>query len=116
MVLDRGDLVWVQLNPVEGSEQGGLRPALILSPRIINERSAILMVAPVTTRKLDRIYPFEVLVRAPDGGLELDSKVLLLHTRSIDRGRIKGRIGSLSGPVMDEVNAAINLVMGLEDI
>lgn len=79
--LPRGAVVRVRLNPIEGSEQSGERPALIVSPDFINERSPVVIVAAITSRKTDLVYPTEVLIEPSDGGLPLLSKVML-HLRS----------------------------------
>jgi mRNA interferase MazF len=58
--LRRGDVVRVQLSPVIGSEQAGARPALVISPDVINEHSPVILIAPLTSKKTERVYPFEV--------------------------------------------------------
>ncbi len=65
----RGDIVRVRLSPVEGSEHAGERPALVLSPNVINEHSPVILIAALTSKKVDRVYPFEVLIAPPEGGL-----------------------------------------------
>ena len=109
----RGEIVRVRLDPVEGSEQGGERPALILSPDVINEHSPVVLIASITTKKTERVYPFEVLVLPPDGGLKQRSKVLLMQMRSIDRRRLTGYYGTLSLESMILVEAAIKVATGL---
>lgn len=81
--VSRGDVIRVRLDPVEGSEQAGERPAVVISPDIINQYSPVVIVAAITSKKTDKIYPFEVLINPPEGGLTEKSKVLLLHIRSI---------------------------------
>ncbi|MGI4790120.1 MAG: type II toxin-antitoxin system PemK/MazF family toxin [Janthinobacterium lividum] len=61
--LKRGDVVRVRLNPTELSEQNGERPALVLSPNIINRHSPIILIAPLTSKKTERVFPFEALIR-----------------------------------------------------
>ncbi len=92
----RGDVLRVRFDPTEGSEQAGERPALVISPDIINERAPIILVAPLTTRKTERVYAFEALIEPPEGGLLQRSKVMLLHVRGIDKARITGSYGTLS--------------------
>jgi mRNA interferase MazF len=59
--------VRVPLSPVVGSEQAGERSALVLSPDVINEHSPIILVAPLTTKKTERVYPFEAVIEPPEG-------------------------------------------------
>jgi len=109
----RGEIVRVRLDPVEGSEQAGERPALVISPDLVNRHSPVVIVAAVTSRKTSRVYPFEAVIEPPDGGLEVRSKVLLLHLRSIDRRRITGTYGDLSQEAMRRVEEAIRIATGL---
>jgi mRNA interferase MazF len=109
----RGEIVRVRLDPVEGSEQGGERPALILSPDVINEHSPVVLIASITTKKTERVYPFEVLILPPEGGLKQRSKVLLMQLRSIDKRRLTGFHGSLSLASMTLVEGAVKVATGL---
>ena len=111
--LKRGDVVRVRLDPTEGSEQAGERPALILSPDIINRHSPIILIAPITSKKTERIYPFEALVEPGEGGLPMRSKVLLMQTRSLDKSRLLGYYGCLSNSAMLEVDQALKIAAGL---
>ena len=109
----RGDVVRVRLDPVEGSEQGGERPALVLSPDVVNEHSPVLLVASITSRKVERVYPFEAAIAPPDGGLAIPSKVMLMQLRSIDKRRICGRYGSIAPTTMTRVEEALRVATGL---
>jgi len=111
--LKRGDVIRVSLNPVVGSEQGGERPALIVSPDPINRSSPVILVASITSKKVDRVYPFETLIEPPDGGLSLRSKVMLTHMRSIDKSRVCGHYGSLKPETMLLVEGALKIATGL---
>lgn len=111
----RGDVVRVRFDPVEGSEQAGERPALVLSPDLINEHSPVILIAAITSRKTERIYPFEALIEPNDGGLPLRSKVLLMQTRAIAKSRVIGRYGQLSDDTMQRVEAALKVATGLRD-
>jgi mRNA interferase MazF len=101
---------------VKGSEQGGERPVLVLSPDIINDYAPVLVVAAITSRKTDRVYPFEAGLRPPEGGLQRPSKVMMLHVRGIARERIVGRCGSLSAEALARVDAALRIATGLEGV
>jgi len=111
--LKRGDVVRVRFDPVEGHEQAGVRPALVLSPDLINEHYSVILVAAITSKRLDTILPMEVSIDAPEGGLKTDSKVMLLQTRSIDKRRVIGRYGSLSDTTLRSVDKALAIVTGL---
>jgi len=112
--VSRGDVIRVRLDPVEGSEQAGERPAIVISPDIINQYSPVVIVAAITSKKTEKIYPFEVLINPPEGGLTKKSKVLLLHIRSIDKRRIVGSYGKLSENVMKEIDEALRIATGLK--
>ena len=112
----RGDIVRVRLSPVEGSKKFGQRPALVISPDLINEHSPVILIAAITSKKVNRIYPFEVGVRPPDGGLSLPSKILLMHTRSIDKRRLIGFYGRVTDETMAKVDEALKIVTGLTHI
>ena len=103
----------VRLDPVEGSEQGGERPALVLSPDVINEHSPVVLVASITSRKTEKIYPFEAAITPPEGGLSLPSKVMLMRIRSIDKTRIHGRYGCVESQTMKRVEEALRVAAGL---
>ncbi len=109
----RGDIVRVRFDPTRGSEQAGERPALVLSPDFINERAPVIIVAPLTTRKTERVYPFEALIEPPEGGVTQRSKVLLLHIRGVDKTRIMGVYGVVGEEVMAQVEAALRIATGL---
>jgi len=112
----RGDILRARLSPIEGSEQGGERPVLVLSPDLINEHASVILVAALTSRKTDRLYPFEALIEPQEGGLTQRSKVMLLHIRSIDKRRILGYYGRVSDEVMARVDEALRIATGLTPV
>jgi mRNA interferase MazF len=111
--LRRGDIVRTVFDPVRGHEQSGVRPALVLSPEIINEHYSTVMVAPITSTPLDFDLPIEVQIRAPEGGLKKDSRIMLLQIRCIDKSRILGSYGSATEETMAKVDTALTIVTGL---
>jgi mRNA interferase MazF len=111
--LSRGDVVRLRLDPVEGSEQGGERPAIVISPDFINERSPVITVASITSRKTDRVFPFEALIEPPEGGLSVRSKVMLMQLRSVDKSRVVGRYGAVSEKTMADVEEALKIATGI---
>ena len=111
--LRRGDVVRIRLDPVEGSEQAGERPGLVVSPDLINQHSPVVLIAPITSQKTEKIYPFEALIDAPEGGLKQRSKVLLMQLRAIDRRRVAGRYGTVTPETMRSVDEAVRIAVGL---
>lgn len=109
----RGEIVRVRLDPAVGSEQAGERPALVISPDLINERSPVVLIAAITSQKTERVFPFEALVEPPDGGLARRSKVMLMHLRSVDKERLVGRYGRICEQTMQRVEEALKVAAGL---
>jgi mRNA interferase MazF len=105
----RGEVYWVNLDPTIGSEIAKTRPAVVISNDIGNQYSARVTVAPLTSQGTERVYPFEALVPAGEGGLSQASKVLLDQVRSIDKQRLGRRTGALPPERMLEVDRAIRL-------
>ena len=109
----RGDVLTVRLDPVEGSEQGGTRPVLVVSNDVLNEALPVLTVAVITSRKVERVFPTEVLIVPPDGGLRKPSKVLLYQLRTISKDRISGKMGTVSERAMSAIDHAISIALDL---
>jgi mRNA interferase MazF len=112
----RGDIYLVSFDPTLGSEIKKTRPALVLQNDIANEHSPITIVAAITSRVNDPLYPTEVLIQPPEGGLTLPSVVLLNQIRSIDKQRLARHLGMLTEQTMELVNQAIQISLGLIDI
>lgn len=109
----RGEVYWVRLDPVVGSEIAKTRPAVIISNDIGNEFSARVIVAPLTTGGLERVYPFEVLIPAHEGGLPQASKVVLDQIRTLDKQRLGQRLGLLPPERMRAVDLAIRVSLAV---
>jgi mRNA interferase MazF len=103
----RGDIYRVNLDPTLGTEIAKSRPALIISNDVGNQYSERVIVAPLTSQHTDRVYPFEVLIAAGEGGLSRPSKALLDQIRSIDKRRLQKRLGAVPPVRMAEVDQAI---------
>ena len=114
--LRRGDIVWVRLDPTFGSEQAGERPALVISPELINQHSPVVLVAAITSRKVDKVYPFEALIEPPEGGLQVRSKVLLMQLRAVDKQRLTGVLGQISRQTMSSVEKSLQIATGLTPV
>jgi mRNA interferase MazF len=106
-------VVRVRLDPAEGSAQAGSRPALVLSPDLINEHSPVILIAAITSKKTNRVYPFEALLSPREGGLAERSKVLLMQLRSVDKRRLLGVLGSVVPETMARVEEALKIATGL---
>jgi mRNA interferase MazF len=102
----------VRLDPVEGSEQGGERPGLVISPDFINRHSPVVLVAAITSRKTEKIYPFEALLEPGESGLPERSKVLLMHLRSLDLRRITGCYGTVGAATLERIESALRVAVG----
>ncbi|MCL5287076.1 MAG: type II toxin-antitoxin system PemK/MazF family toxin [Acidobacteria bacterium] len=109
----RGDVFLVSFDPTLGAEIRKTRPALVLQNDVGNDHSPITIVAAISSKFELPLYPVEVLVKVPEGGLSLDSVVLLNQVRSIDRQRLVRRLGRLKPDTMAKVNTAIQISFGL---
>jgi mRNA interferase MazF len=109
----RGEVYWVALDPTVGTEIAKTRSAVVISNDVGNRYSDRVIVAPVTSQHTERVYPFEVLVHAGEGGLAHPSKVLLDQVRTVDKLRLRGRLGDLPDERMQEVDAAIRLSLAV---
>jgi len=112
----RGEVYLVNFDPTLGAEITKTRPALILQNDIANRYSPITIVAAITSRFDDQLYPTEVLVRSREGGLTTDSVVLLSQVRSIDKRRLVRSLGAVSSKTMEQVNRALLISLALIDI
>jgi mRNA interferase MazF len=112
----RGEIYLVNFDPTVGAEIRKTRPAMVLQNDVANEYSPITIVAAITSKFDERLYPTEVLITASGSGLAQDSVVLLNQIRSIDRQRLIRRLGNVSGNVMESVDRAIQVSLGLISI
>jgi len=112
----RGDIVYANLNPVIGSEQGGTRPVLVLQNDIGNRFSPTTIVAAITSKIRKAKLPTHVELKAGHYGLEKDSVVLLEQLRTIDKRRLKESIAHLDEKTMEKVNHGLAISVGLIEI
>ena len=108
----RGDIFTVDLEPTRGSEQGKVRPVVIIQNDVGNKYSPTVIVAAITSGE-ESVYPVEVKVKSPEGGLRKDSLVLLNQIRTVDKERLGRYCGRLSPVTMQRVDEAIKISLGL---
>lgn len=111
--IKRGDIFYADLSPVVGSEQGGLRPVLIIQNDIGNRYSPTVIAAAITSRVSKTRLPTHIDIYASQVGLAKDSVILLEQIRTLDKRRLKEKMGHLDDAVMDTVNTAIAISFGL---
>ncbi|MDI9459660.1 type II toxin-antitoxin system PemK/MazF family toxin [Candidatus Darwinibacter acetoxidans] len=109
----RGDIYYANLNPVIGSEQGGVRPVLILQNDIGNKYSPTTIVAAITSRIKKAKLPTHVELDSSNFALERDSVILLEQIRTIDKRRLKEKIAHLDEETMAQIDQALKISLGL---
>src|SRR5690606_15055849 len=112
----RGEIYYADLSPVVGSEQGGVRPVLVVQNDIGNKYSPTVIVAAITSQIHKGKLPTHVEISASDYGLPKDSVILLEQIRTIDKKRLKEKIGYLTPEMMEKVNEGLQISFGLIDI
>lgn len=113
MNIRRGDIYYADLSPVVGSEQGGLRPVLIVQNDVGNRHSPTVIAAAITSRLGKNKLPTHIDVPSLTSGLSKDSVILLEQIRTIDKQRLKEKMGHLDADTMTHVNDAIQVSFGL---
>ncbi len=113
LTVKRGDIYYADLSPVVGSEQGGLRPVLIVQNDVGNKYSPTVIAAAITSQVNKAKLPTHIEVFAEQYGLAKDSVVLLEQVRTIDKQRLKERMGRLDDTVMRRVDEALTISFGL---
>ena len=111
----RGEIYYADLSPVVGSEQGGVRPVLIVQNEIGNRHSPTVIAAAITSRLDKARLPTHINIRAADTGLAKDSVVLLEQIRTLDKRRLRERMGRVDGELMERIDAAIAVSFGLQN-
>lgn len=113
MTVRRGDIYYADLSPVVGSEQGGIRPVLIVQNDVGNKYSPTVIAAAITSQTGKSKLPTHIEVYADKYGLAKDSVILLEQIRTLDKKRLKEKMGHLDDNVMGRVNNAITVSFGL---
>lgn len=113
VVVKRGDIFYADLSPVVGSEQGGVRPVLVVQNDVGNKFSPTVIIAAVTSQINKAKLPTHIEIGADDYGLAKDSVILMEQIRTIDKRRLRERIGRLDEELMEKVNNALSVSFGL---
>ena len=113
MTVKRGDIFFADLSPVVGSEQGGERPVLIVQNNMGNLHSPTVIAAAITSSTYKATLPTHIGLRAGSCGLPKDSTVLLEQVRTIDKARLKSKMGELSERDMFKIDRALSVSLGL---
>ena len=114
MNIKRGDIFYADLSPVVGSEQGGIRPVLIVQNDVGNKYSPTVIAAAITSQQFKTKMPTHICVNASVCGLSKDSVVLLEQIRTLDKKRLKEKMGNLPERDMDRIDNALSVSIGLK--
>lgn len=110
----RGEVYLARLDPTEGSEQAGTRPVVIVSRDAINRYSPVVVICPFTDAvHVTRLYPSDVRVNAPEGGMVKDSVVLTLQVRAVAKRRLIRRLGALEPDTLQWIGNALKITLDL---
>ncbi|WP_091741943.1 MULTISPECIES: type II toxin-antitoxin system PemK/MazF family toxin [Marininema] len=115
MIVKRGDVYFADLSPVVGSEQGGVRPVLVIQNNIGNRFSPTVIIAAITAQIQKAKLPTHVEIDAKIYGFDRDSVILLEQIRTIDKQRLTDKITHLDDEMMSRVNEGLNISLGLID-
>ena len=115
MVVKRGDIFYADLSPVIGSEQGGTRPVLVVQNDVGNKFSPTVIVAAITSQINKAKMPTHIEISANEFGLLKDSVVLLEQVRTIDKKRLREKIGRLSDELITRVDEALGISFGITE-
>jgi mRNA interferase MazF len=113
VVIKRGDIYYADLSPVIGSEQGGVRPVLVVQNDVGNKYSPTVIAAAITSQINKAKLPTHIEIGALEYGLAKDSVILLEQIRTIDKRRLREKIGHLDEELMEKVNSALEISFGL---
>lgn len=113
MIIKRGDIYYADLRPVVGSEQGGVRPVLIIQNEAGNRHSSTVIVAAITSKMTKAKLPTHIELDSRRCEIMKDSIILLEQIRTIDKKRLKEKVCHLNGDIMDQVNYALMISLEL---
>ena len=116
MVIKRGDMFYADLSPVIGSEQGGVRPVLIIQNDVGNKHSPTVIAAAITSQTGKTKLPTHIEIEPKQSGLKAESVVLTEQIRTIDKSRLKEKIGHIDDEkIINQINNALGVSFGLEE-
>ena len=115
-LIQRGDIYYADLSPVVGSEQGGMRPVLIIQNDVGNHHSPTVIAAAITAKIQKPKLPTHVGITAKANGVERDSVILLEQVRTIDKQRLKDKVTHLVAEKMRQVDRALTISVGLQPV
>lgn len=115
MVVKRGDIFYADLSPVIGSEQGGTRPVLVVQNDVGNKFSPTVIIAAITSQINKAKLPTHIEINANDFGLAKDSVILLEQIRTIDKKRLREKIGRLDDELLIQVDEALGVSFGITE-
>jgi mRNA interferase MazF len=116
MVVKRGDMFYADLSPVVGSEQGGVRPVLIIQNDVGNKHSPTVIAAAITSQTGKTKLPTHIEIEPEQSGLKAESVVLTEQIRTIDKSRLKEKIGHIDDEkIINQINSALGVSFGLEE-
>ena len=113
-MVKRGDLFYADLTPVKGSEQGGIRPVLVVQNNIGNHFAPTVIVVAISSKRPKKELPTHVEIKEPNEVIKEKSIILLEQIRTIDKSRLLKRIGTLNKENMDAVNSALAISVGIK--
>ena len=109
----RGEVYSANLNPIQGSEQSGVRSVIVVSRNAINDNSPVVLVVPCTTDRGQRVYPSQVRLDAGEGGLRQNSIAMAEQVRAIDKRRLGELWGTLSERTLRQLDRALLIALDL---
>lgn len=112
-LIKRGEIYWIQFDPIVGSEIGKVRPALVISNNHNNELADTITVLPITS-SMGKVYPFEVFIPKGTGGLTSDSKAKANQIRTLDKKRVKGFLGNIPESILQGAERAMKIHLELD--
>ena len=114
MEIKRGGILLANLEPIQGSEQGGIRPVLVIQNNLSNKYSPVIIIAAITSRIFNKEFPTNVLITKGESGLKTDSTIMLNQMRTIDKNRVIKKLGFLDNFIMHKVDLAIKISLDLK--
>ena len=111
--IKRGDVFLANLEPVVESEQGGVRPVLIIQNNISNKHSPVVIIAAITSKIFEKEFPTNVFISKKDSGLDRDSTILFNQIRTIDKSRLIKKVSSLDSELLYKIDYSLKVSLGL---